>query len=289
MLKKLLRREPTFEPPALDDVQRQGLESLSRDGIAVIRFSDLFGDPAFWTELEADMREFVTATEGDLPSLSQDDLKALHGKSYLIRRFRPRKGDPAGKRARLVPSNPWVRFGVSPRILDIVNAYRGRFLRLHDVDNWYTVPDPEAGERVASQRWHRDGWENNIVKVFTYFSDVGPDAGPFEYIRGSTAGGRYGALWPWEENEVYPPQEELQAAVDEADYMSLTGAPGTIVICDTSGFHRGGFARTTPRILSYHTYLSDEAEERHKRLFRVDWSADDDAELLPSAARFALG
>jgi hypothetical protein len=287
LLTQLFHRKPRFEPPALGDAQQRALDALRSVGVAVISFSDLFDDGAVWAELEEDMREFVVATERDLPSLSQDELKALHGKSYLIRRFRPPKGDPGGKRARLLPSNPWVRFGVSPQILDVVNAYRGHLVRLHDVDNWYTVPDPQAAERVASQRWHRDGWENHIVKVFTYFSDVDAEAGPFEYIRGSTTDGRYGSIWPWEESEVYPPQDELGAAIDEADCLSLTGPPGTIVICDTSGFHRGGFARTRPRILSYHTYLSDEAEERHKRLFRVDVSSED-AESLSSAARHAL-
>lgn len=287
MLTRLFRAGPRYKPPLLGDVQQQALESLRTDGVATIAFSDLFDDAAVWAELEQDISEFVASTENDLPALTQDDLKAQHGKSYLIRRFRPRKGDPGGKRARLLPSNPWVRFGISPQVLDIVNTYRGRLMRLHDVDNWYTVPNPQATDRVASQRWHRDGWENHIIKVFTYFSDVDEEAGPFEYIRGSIAGGKYGSLWPWEEEERYPPQDELAGAIDEADYISLTGPPGTIVMCDTSGFHRGGFARTKPRILSYHTYLSDEAEQRHKRLFRVDSSSEDQPQS--GAARYALG
>ena len=179
-----------------------------------------------------------------------------------------------------------VRLGAAPEFLGIVNTYRGRLMRLNDLDNWYTIPDASAADRVASQRWHRDGWEDHIVKVFTYFSDVDEEAGPFEYVRSSATGGRYGTLWPFEEREVYPDQEEFDRAIPQADRLTLTGTPGSIVFCDTSGFHRGGFARTKPRVLSYHTYISPAAEAGHKRLFDVDWTAGGDD--LPSASRFAL-
>ena len=186
------------------------------------------------------MAEFVAETEALLPSMSHDDRVAAFGKAFLVRRYRVKKGED---RPTFGLDNPWVSMGASPELLGIVNAYRGEPMRLHDVDNWYTVPDAEAA-RSASQRWHRDGWENHIVKVFTYFNEVDEEAGPFEYVLGSAAGGRYGSLWPWEDKEVYPPQDELEAAVDPADCDSLTGGPGSIVFCDTSGFHRGGFARS---------------------------------------------
>jgi hypothetical protein len=268
---------------ALSTAEQEALEALRRDGVAVISFEELVGDKPFWAELEADMRKFVETTERELPRLGREERKAEYGKSFLVRRFRAKKGQ---RRPVLLPDNPWVRLGVSDRLLAVVNAYRGEDVRLHDVDTWYTVPEADAEERVASQRWHRDGWEDHIVKVFTYFSDVDAEAGPFEYLRGSPTGGKYGSLWPWQDTEVYPAQDEFLLAVDEADCTMLTGPPGTMVICDTSGFHRGGFARSKPRILSYLTYLSDEGNRRHRRKFDVDWSGGD-AELSP-AARYAL-
>jgi hypothetical protein len=268
---------------ALSTAQVEALEALRRDGVAVVSFEELVGDEAFWAELEADMREFVETTERELPRLGREERKAEYGKSFLVRRFRAKKGQ---RRPALPPDNPWVRLGVSDRLLAVVNAYRGRDVQLHDVDTWYTVPEADAEERVASQRWHRDGWEDHIVKVFTYFSDVDGEAGPFEYLRGSPSGGKYGSLWPWQDKEVYPDQDEFAVAVDEADCTVLTGPPGTMVICDTSGFHRGGFARSKPRILSYLTYLSDEGGRLHRRKFDVDWSGWG-GELSP-AARHAL-
>jgi hypothetical protein len=233
------------------------------------------------------MGHFVEETERRLPEMSEEDRLEAYGKLFLVRRFRVgRNGRGVGRRL-AGPDDLWVALGASPEFLGIVNAYRGRSMRLNDLDNWYTVPDPEAADRVASQRWHRDGWEDHIVKVFTYFNDVDEEAGPFEYVRGSASGGQYGSLWPFEEREVYPPADEFEAAIDVEDRVVLTGTSGTIVFCDTSGFHRGGYARSKPRILSYHTYISSDAESDHRRLFDVDWSAG--SEDLPPESRYALG
>ena len=57
------------------------------------------------------------------------------------------------------------------------------------------MPYPNAKKRVASQRWHRDPDDDHIVKMFIYLSDVAEEAGPFEYVRDSAAGGRYGDLF----------------------------------------------------------------------------------------------
>jgi hypothetical protein len=269
------------DAPVLSPVQERVVEQLRRDGVAIVPFAELFADDARWEQAAADIGEFVAGTEALLPSMSHDDRVAAFGKAFLVRRYRVKKGED---RPTFGLDNPWVSMGASAQFLGIVNAYRGEPMRLHDIDNWYTVPDAEAA-RSASQRWHRDGWENHIVKVFTYFNDVDEEAGPFEYILGSAAGGRYGSLWPWEDKEVYPPQDELEAAVDATDCRSLTGGPGSIVFCDTSGFHRGGFARTRPRILSYHTYLSDTGQQHHRRKFDVEV---DVAELDEQSA-YALG
>ena len=269
------------EQPGLSTVQERAVEDLRRDGVALVRFDDLFVDPARWPELAGDIASFVEETERELPSLSRDDRIAAFGKSFLVRRFRAKK-----ERRTVGLDDPWLRLGSSDEFLGIVTTYRNSQMRLHEFDNWYTVPDPDVPDRVASQHWHRDGWEDHIVKVFTYFNDVDQEAGPFEYIKGSAAGGKYSSLWPWQDKEVYPPPVEFEAAIDPQDIVSLTGPPGTIVFCDTSGFHRGGFARTRPRILSFHTYLSDEGQQRHKRKFNVDWPDGDSG--LSAASRYAL-
>jgi hypothetical protein len=260
----------------LTAVQQRAAEALRRSGVAVVPFGELFPDGELWEELSADLAGFVGEVERRLPSMSREDRIAEFGKAFLVRRFR-------GQKLRLGLDNPWLRLGASPEFLGIVNAYRDRQMRLNDFDNWYTVPDPDA-ERSASQRWHRDGWEDHIVKVFTYFNEVDGEAGPFEYVLGSPQGQKYGELFPWEDKEVYPPDGAVEQAVDPADIKPMTGVPGTIVFCDTSGFHRGGYARSKPRILSYHTYLSDEGQRKHRRKFDIDLP-----DGLPPESQYALG
>ena len=67
---------------------------------------------------------------------------------------------------------PMVARGHAIGLMEVVDTEDRNFDR-HDVDAWYTIPDPRAGDRLASQRWHRDGWEDHIVKVFSEFVDPG--------------------------------------------------------------------------------------------------------------------
>jgi hypothetical protein len=275
-----------FTGSKLTEVQERVVDHLRDDGVATVRFGELFPDPRSWLELAEDIAGFVASTETRLPGMTHEERVEEYGKVFLVRRFRVGRGGRGLERRVAGLHDRWLRLGASPEFLGIVNSYRGRMMRLNDLDNWYTVPDASEAERVASQQWHRDGWEDHIVKVFTYFSDVDAEAGPFEYVTGSVSGGKYGSLWPWEEKEVYPPQDEFEATIGPEDRVTLTGPAGTIVFCDTSGFHRGGYARSRPRVLSYNTYISAEAEEGHKRLFDVDWSSG--GADLPPESRYAL-
>ena len=273
-----MSRLETFSPPELDDVQQQVLETMRRDGIALVPFAELFRDEQLWEALQADISGFARHTEANLAELQAQQKK----KSYLIRRFL-KSGTPFGLDDR------WLSLGLSNRMLDIVNSYRGELTWMIDVDNWYTIPDPNAEDRIASQRWHRDPWDNHIVKVFTYFSDVDEEAGPFEYLRGSPAGGRNAHLWPWEGDEVYeahglyPPQDEFESKAPAEDVLTATGPAGTMVFADTSGFHRGGWTRHKPRVLSYCSFVS--TQFRLSPRFEVDWS---NGHALSREAEFAL-
>jgi hypothetical protein len=265
----------------LSDVQRRAVDVMLSDGIAVVRFVDLFEGDERWQDLYDDIRGFAHETEERLPQLREREDK----KSYIARRFyHPKSKDAKPPPWNFAADDRWLQLGLSSEILQIVNGYRGERTYLIDLDNWYTIPDPGTQERVRSQQWHRDPWDNHIVKVFIYFSDVDEQAGPFEYVRGSAAGGPYGHLWPWVPKGIYPPQDEFESAIPAEDRLTLTGPAGTIIFCDTSGFHCGGSAKTKPRILSYHTYVS--AASKKPARFRVDVAADGNG--LSEGARFAL-
>jgi len=169
---------------AVATTPEQVLEAFRRDGIAVARFTDLFG-AELRQDAVADITPFVDSTREQAADLSKQK-KAKGKDEVIVRRFFSRDG--------AVPhyslSGPWLRIAASDGVLDIVNGYTGQPRKLTYVDNWYTVPYPHATKRVASQRWHRDPDDDHIVKVFVYFSDVDEEAGPFEYVRDSAADGK---------------------------------------------------------------------------------------------------
>src|SRR5919201_4094864 len=238
--------------PHLNERQQRLVDSLRANGVALLRFQELFGE-ALWREAEADIEPFVRATAD---ATRDAGATPTHKRDVIVRRFEKREGE---KRPVLRLNEPWLRFAASETLLDVINAYRGRWTKLFYLDNWYTVPFPGLEERVASQRWHRDPEEEHVVKVFVYFSEVDADAGPFEYVSGSASGQRHGDLWPWGVADRYPPPDELEQTVPPADRLMLTGPPGTMIVCDTGGFHRGGFARTRPRVLAACTYVDPDA------------------------------
>jgi hypothetical protein len=260
----------------VNEVQQRVVDSLRRDGVATVAFGELFDDSA-WVELEADVAPFVRRTEES--TRAKPDL--LEQKKYLVRRFWSKK---QSENHRFSLTDPWLRLYASEVMLDIVNTYREQWTKLYYIDNWFTVPFPESTERLASQRWHRDPEDEHVVKVFLYLTTIDEGAGPFEYVRGSTRGGRYGDLWPWEAGVFYPPQDELVEAVTPSDRLVLTGPAGTMIFADTGGFHRGGFSRTKPRVSATCTYVPPSSMK--ERRFDVD--LDGDGAALSPEARFAL-
>jgi hypothetical protein len=271
-----------YTPPRLTSIQQHTFDALRKEGIAIVPFRELSGDDALWEQLRAEMDVFVAEATAQLGQ------GVVGGKKdFLIRRYPRGKSKMPLEPAVLASNGPWLRFAAGDALLDIVNSYRAVKTKLVDFDLWYTVPTAAQSERHASQQWHRDPEDQHVVKVFLYFSDVDENAGPFEYVRRSAAGGKYGDLWPWGKGETrYPPSEELEKLVDPSDIVRAIGPAGTLVICDTSGFHRGGYAKTSPRILATQTYIDRKItpDKPARRKFEVDWHDG----ALSEQARFAL-
>lgn len=280
------RRRFRADEPRLNDLQRQLVQDMRRRGIAVAPFQELVGDTGLWDALRADIEAFAkeaAASVGNGHPGQPSKKKDYYFSRWAARHLRP---EP-----RSIPiEDPWLSFGLSSRVLDVVNGYRGLWTNLLAFDNVYTVPFRDIDQRVGSQNWHRDPEDLHVVKVFVYFSDVDDEAGPFEYIAGSAKGGPYGDVWPWHirGKNNYPPAGELERLVPPSERISVKGPAGTIIFCDTSGFHRGGFARSKPRTLSNHTYVSPAASVtgRAKSQVMLDGRPEDGE--LTEAARFAV-
>jgi hypothetical protein len=276
------RRRLSRQPPRLDEVQRSILGALHREGYAIVSFSDFFPDPADWQAVDDEARRFVEETEAGLAreagGESADGLKRRVGKEFVVRR------NSYG--VELGFDDAWFRLCASRRLLDLANAYLGMWSKLEYVDVWYSVPQPEDAERVASQRWHRDYDDQHLLKAFLYLVDVDGDTGPFEYVPGSARGGPYAGEWPWRPlGESYPSQDELARRVPDEAVKTFTAPKGTIIFCNTSGFHRGGFTTAKPRVLATVTYSSPASLAS---LTERNYTLRSGTDSLDAETRFAL-
>jgi len=242
------RRRYTHEPPVLDELQQGVLDQLRPEGYATIPFSELA--PELWSELEQEAARFVAETETELAREkegSESALRRREGMEFLVRKY--------AYDVELSLDDPWLRLGLNTRMLDIANAYLGMWAKLEYVDVWYTPP-LEDPERRSSQRWHRDFNDRHLLKAFLYLVDVDEETGPFEYVPRTAPGNELEHLWPWRPlGENYPPEQELAEKIADRT-VSFTAPKGTIIFCNTCGFHRGGFATGKARALATVTYSS---------------------------------
>jgi ectoine hydroxylase-related dioxygenase (phytanoyl-CoA dioxygenase family) len=256
------RRLFADHPPELNAAQQEILASIKTDGLAVVPFTMLF-DEGFWSELESYSSDFEQRVEDELEN-------PINKAKAKLKKAKP--GKPAKKKfvlkrdiakgGEVTFASPWVKLAASPEIVDVVNSYLGMWSKLSYVDQWYTAPGGTDAERLGSQRWHRDYNDQYLIKVFLYMSDVDKGSGPFEYVPGSARGGPYANEWPWQPlGDTYPDQAEFTNRIPESAAKTLTAPAGTLIFCDTSGFHRGGFATERRRVLGVLNYVSRAALE----------------------------
>ena len=228
------RRHFAGSAPELDDVQQRIVSELSTEGYCVVPFSELIPDPAAWTAIEEQADAFVAETEAALAG-DREGLRVRAGKEFVVRLYS--YGVEIGL------DDPWFAACASHRMLDIANTYLGLWSKLEYVDMWYSVPQPADADRKASQRWHRDFNDKHLLKAFLYLVDVDAGTGPFEYVPGSAPGRAHADAWPWRPlGENYPPDGELEKRIPSDGIRTFTAPKGTMVFCNTAGFHRGGFA-----------------------------------------------
>jgi hypothetical protein len=273
------RRRYAQQQPALDPVQQGIVDRLRADGYAVVPLTELV--PGAWPKLEQEAQRFTAETEAELErerAGGESALRRREGKEFVVRKY--------AYDVDLGLDDPWLELGLDMRMLDIANTYLGMWSKLEYVDVWYTPPVAN-GDRRSSQRWHRDFNDRHLLKAFLYLTDVEADAGPFEYVPRSAPGGELDHLWPWRPlGDNYPPEEDLEEKVGERS-VSFVAPKGTLIFCNTSGFHRGGFAVGKPRVLATVTYSSPASlAALTERNFSL--SGDPAANGLDPAQRYAL-
>ena len=148
------------------------------------------------------------------------------------------------------------------------------------------VAQAEETDRAASQLWHRDFDDKHLLKAFLYLRDVDEGAGPFEYVPESQPGGRFENVSPWRPmGNGRVPEDEVARAIPAEQIRTFVASRGTIIFCNTSGLHRGGFATERPRILATATYCSPASlAALSERNYRFSEPLDE----LDPRARFAV-
>jgi ectoine hydroxylase-related dioxygenase (phytanoyl-CoA dioxygenase family) len=260
----------------LDEVQRRIVAELDEQGFSLVTFADLFpGD--LWSEIEAQAAMFISETEADLAA-GGENVRVRQGKEFVVRLH--------SYDVELGMDDPWFRACASDRMLDIANAYLRMWSKLEYVDEWYSVPQPAAAERISSQRWHRDFNDKHLLKAFLHLVDVDVGMGPFQYVAGSQPGGPYADAWAWRPlGQNYPTEEELEQRIPASAVQTFTGPKASLLFCNTCGFHRGGFSTTDPRVLATVTYSSPASlASLTERSYRFTGSLDE----LDAPTRFGL-
>ena len=248
------RRLYAGSPPALSDVQRHIVDAVDSEGYTTVRFDELVSDHLLRNAVLEQGAAFVEETERGLRQESENgansELRRRPGKEFLVRAH-------SFDGVRLGLDHAWLRASLSPHLLAVANAYLRMWAKLSYVDLWYTVPQPAQAERVASQLWHYDFDDRHLLKAFLYLHDVDRDTGPFEYVAGSQPGGPHHDVRPWRPMGYgRVPEEDVRHNVPDEAIRTFAAPRGTIIFCNTSGLHRGGFATARARVLATATYCS---------------------------------
>jgi hypothetical protein len=238
-------------PNMLDGpVQRRIVSELRAKGISIVSCDDLF-PPTVFKELQeiAEKRLLADANQvriQDIKSGAKPMDKA--GKYYLVRMH--------GQPPIFDLSDPFLRFSLSAEVLSVVCRYLGMLARLGFMDLWFNVPTP--GPPKFSQCWHRDPDDRRLVKLFLYLRDVADSGGPFCYVSETHNDGRFGNFRRQViHSSNYPGDHVIENGFPEVARIKCTGKAGTLVFCDTSGFHKGGDPTQAGRLLFTAAYTSN--------------------------------
>jgi hypothetical protein len=232
------------------------LAEMNRDGVATTTLEALGVGGELFEALSESVAELERrkADELDAARRAAQDASRIGSKTFNVELL---GGEPV-----LDPGDVFCRFAIARPILDIANAYFEMFTRLRYFNVWHTLATRSAPRE--SQLWHRDREDLLIMKIFVYISDVSQDAGPFTYAPGTHAKGaiRQEPAYALEGHIRRTTDDQMAAVVPPSLWKTAVGSRGTLVFADTRGFHKGGLARGTDRLMYTCMFTSRASESR---------------------------
>jgi hypothetical protein len=234
---KLRNRDRAYESADAPSAVAPLVERLRRDGVLITNVGSVFSDGRLFEEaatealrLYEEPREHFDAAAGSKATF----LTKLATGSY-----------PA--------DHPFVRLALHPNALAIANGYLELRSTLRALDLWLTRPT--AGPAIQTQLWHRDGDDVMNVKMFVYFTDVKPAAGPLMYAPRTHPLGSRRRL-PEHDEAARSTDEQLAQVSPRDEWMLCEGSPGTVVFADTCGYHKQLKPEAGERLLLVSHYVS---------------------------------
>jgi len=135
-----------------------------------------------------------------------------------------------------------TRYCLNEEVAIACAKYLGLIPKLTSFKIWRSH-QTEVAERTASQNWHRDYNEYQMIRIFLYFNDVNKSNGAGEYVTGTHyLGDSYNKLQDSEDGvSRYSTEEQVTKEFDSNRLVVAEGLAGTMYFVDTAGLHRGGY------------------------------------------------
>ena len=253
---------------SLSDTEKNVIDTLNSDGIAVTTVDELFGDGSEFQALDSATRILLEDRKAEIDSLkaSVND-PDIGSKTFNL--------EMLGSELTFDPESIFAGFALNSKLLNIANAYFQMYTKLRYYNVWKTFAS--QGCARESQLWHFDREDNYILKLFLYLDDVDEGAGPFTYAPGTHRKGRFCSIEPefFMEGGVRRTTDKQMAAVfPKEKWRKGTGKKGTIIFADTRGFHKGGEARTKDRLMYTCMYTSRASESKELLTVPSDLNSD---------------
>ena len=179
--------------------------------------------------------------------------------------------------------SPLIQLALNPGLLARVNGYLGMWSYLREAQIWLDMPTP--GEAKETQLWHRDADDHASVKAFIYLNAVTEGGGPFCFVpRTHVFGTLKSAIPPTAPGRMT--DDQMAASVPAAGWTRCTGSSATVILADTTGFHKGLKPQTQHRVLVSLHYTS--GTPRYPRSFELREAAGAGPRPLQDVQKYAL-
>jgi hypothetical protein len=225
--------------PTLSATDRQIVDEINRDGVAVRSLNDL-----------------CLSSTPSLQKASEHLVQDLEKSAFI----NPENIEYKTGFRHCIPVNPsqvakkypaLYLWGLDDRILAIIEHCIGLPIAYHGVTVRKEIND---GKQIGTRLWHQDQDDRNIIRISIYLNDVGIDDGPFEYIPK--------ALTPsmrlFKDTNYVITDDVMARVIPPSQWKACTGVAGTIVFAAAAKvFHHGKVPRSNrQRIAASYHYTS---------------------------------